>query len=878
MLGKYLYFLIVYLNVFSTTTDAETVFADIWLRNNNGPYQYGDTLDVDFVVIADMQVGDDTSVCIHATPGLQLHPGGPMFRYFLLDEFDEWQPIIMPPTLTSQSVNGTSSQITYTSCDHSEWKIEGTQSATVSADVHSGQELIVTILCEVEPSSTISQNQTESIDIEMPYFDFHWNEVASDEQKYVGIGGIATATLLLSFPKVKIDMWSVMFSMPLTSDLNIPMVTIVNASLSEVGANVPCDSNCVAAINDEWHLNATSVVTEKDVATTSCHTALQVTNGNVGHGDNEALFSLQVRIEDSLDMVNGSQLWVTVAVFLEGTHIWVGQIPVIVLVDDDRQPMIDYSVTMTTAPPIRQGDTLELCAEVWHYAIQAYAWNAKLNIIASPKVQFSGLSNYNDVTMSTIPMVTRKTPSLTELALSNITFSTHVNLCFEMIIGQGGSESVHNFVGAAEVVYSTHSGIQLSLPLKSVQFQYNVTVDDLSPGSLLLFEDDGVTYLCAPTTVKRFGTCVIGNVDGRWIGLHPWIHRLLAWNELSGDLYGTLYSPNDDVAGYMKSDDDGKSWIALSSRQWSDVMATDGFSGISTLTFDEFVPSTFLRLPKTGTYYQREPEPAELNELYECSSPLRDIDDWWRIDLGDNYDIYKLKVLGSCSQDWLTQSTSSIMHGYQCGDPLQADELLQQEITRKCSVNGVQGILGRFITVQLTGTKMCMNFCEIDAYAEINHKMVNVAVNKSTSQSSVIYGGYGSRVVDGNKSPLWSGYSCMHTRNEFEPHLLIDLEERYSILEVNFTNRQRACWKRSYNLTAVIGDYVADGGACSPLSQVDGHFEYDCGNNGVRGRIVTLRHVDNVTLPTTVCELSAYTKVMVTEHSYLIGGTEVCRW
>ena len=69
----------------------------------------------------------------------------------------------------------------------------------------------------------------------------------------------------------------------------------------------------------------------------------------------------------------------------------------------------------------------------------------------------------------------------------------------------------------------------------------------------------------------------------------------------------------------------------------------------------------------------------------------------------------------------------------------------------------------------------------------------NLALNRSTSQSSTSHNGASARAVDGNTSGTWSNRSITHTANENQPWWEVDLGSVQGISHLNIFNRTDSC-------------------------------------------------------------------------------------
>ncbi len=71
--------------------------------------------------------------------------------------------------------------------------------------------------------------------------------------------------------------------------------------------------------------------------------------------------------------------------------------------------------------------------------------------------------------------------------------------------------------------------------------------------------------------------------------------------------------------------------------------------------------------------------------------------------------------------------------------------------------------------------------------------ITNVAIGKSSSQSSTAYGGTASRANDGNTNGDWGGNSIAHTNSEINPWWQIDLAASFAIDHIEIWNRINSC-------------------------------------------------------------------------------------
>ena len=69
----------------------------------------------------------------------------------------------------------------------------------------------------------------------------------------------------------------------------------------------------------------------------------------------------------------------------------------------------------------------------------------------------------------------------------------------------------------------------------------------------------------------------------------------------------------------------------------------------------------------------------------------------------------------------------------------------------------------------------------------------NLALNRSTTQSSVAHGGASARAVDGDVNGTWSDRSVTHTADEYQPWWEVDLGSVQGISHINIFNRTDSC-------------------------------------------------------------------------------------
>ncbi|MCX2842003.1 discoidin domain-containing protein [Microbulbifer thermotolerans] len=95
----------------------------------------------------------------------------------------------------------------------------------------------------------------------------------------------------------------------------------------------------------------------------------------------------------------------------------------------------------------------------------------------------------------------------------------------------------------------------------------------------------------------------------------------------------------------------------------------------------------------------------------------------------------------------------------------------------------------------------------ISASEVASGEIVNLALGKSTSQSSTDYSGISSRAVDGDVRGNWSSNTITHTENEIQPWWQVDLGSVSTISTINLYNRTDSCCSsRLSNFYVLVSD------------------------------------------------------------------------
>lgn len=122
---------------------------------------------------------------------------------------------------------------------------------------------------------------------------------------------------------------------------------------------------------------------------------------------------------------------------------------------------------------------------------------------------------------------------------------------------------------------------------------------------------------------------------------------------------------------------------------------------------------------------------------------------------------------------------------------------------------------------------------------------VNHALGSYASQSNTSIRGYAYRAVDGNRSGIFSHFSCTHTPTEENPFWSVSFEPGLvNVSAVRISNRQDCCQDRLSDFEIRIGDYYGEEAIKSPkcgdLHTVSGASKVISCPNMV-GRFLTIR-------------------------------------
>jgi hypothetical protein len=217
-----------------------------------------------------------------------------------------------------------------------------------------------------------------------------------------------------------------------------------------------------------------------------------------------------------------------------------------------------------------------------------------------------------------------------------------------------------------------------------------------------------------------------------------------------------------------------------------------------------------------------------------CSTTQKDPENtnpWWYVDLQDEYKISSVEVYGrtDCCGDRLANFQVRV------GDKKPQNGNL--DANRACNEKTNQGMndynlfnlnnpalpsvtvkchneLGNYVSINIPNRADYLALCEVKVYGTKSGKVaVNLALGKTTTQSSTGWNGASSRAVDGNVAGSFESGSCTHTFNEVSKNAggvswwMVDLEKEAEVRKVVVYNRNDDCCKNRNNQFQVrVGD------------------------------------------------------------------------
>ncbi|XP_070537630.1 uncharacterized protein [Ptychodera flava] len=196
-----------------------------------------------------------------------------------------------------------------------------------------------------------------------------------------------------------------------------------------------------------------------------------------------------------------------------------------------------------------------------------------------------------------------------------------------------------------------------------------------------------------------------------------------------------------------------------------------------------------------------------------CMRTRREYEPWWKVDLGQEYEIYAVIVTkrADCCAYSLHGAIVRVGNSDVIANNRQCREIITAEDINSTSEVQVECLLqGQFVSVQLENEIRFLTLCEVEVMGEdIVDNLPNVALGKPAEQSSTYYSNVASRAVDGNEDPLLRRGSCMHSGRQAGAWWRVDLLNIYSVYKVVMINRE-CCPGRLKGAVVRVGYYSDD--------------------------------------------------------------------
>ncbi|MDO5979577.1 discoidin domain-containing protein [Flavivirga spongiicola] len=191
------------------------------------------------------------------------------------------------------------------------------------------------------------------------------------------------------------------------------------------------------------------------------------------------------------------------------------------------------------------------------------------------------------------------------------------------------------------------------------------------------------------------------------------------------------------------------------------------------------------------------------------------VEEWWEVDLGQVASITDIKVYNrtDCCADRLSNYhvfvsdvafTSTTVSGSQ-GQSGVSDfnQTTQAGTPTTISVNRN----GRYVRVQLSSSTGTLSLAEVEVLGTLINPPVNLALNKTATQSSTSGSYVASKSIDGNTSGIiWPDGEGSHTNQESQPWWQVDLGAVSNITDVKVYNRTDCCADRLTNYHIFVSD------------------------------------------------------------------------
>ncbi|XP_033112683.1 uncharacterized protein LOC117113459 [Anneissia japonica] len=244
-----------------------------------------------------------------------------------------------------------------------------------------------------------------------------------------------------------------------------------------------------------------------------------------------------------------------------------------------------------------------------------------------------------------------------------------------------------------------------------------------------------------------------------------------------------------------------------------------------------------------------------------CTHTQKQAENWWMVDLGNSYAIGKVRIYNraDCCRERLNGATihvgddvKGMLTNAQCGESIaDADTSAGSVIDRQCS----PVLNGRYVSVSLPNNYLSL--CEVEVFS-----LRLLSERRSTRQSSITWGGYPGRAVDGRSAINFNQNSCTHTSGKGDNWWQVDLGRTYSVGHVRIFNRADCCRERLNDATIHVGDdakgMLTNAQCGEPITDADTKagsvIDRQC-NPVLNGRYVSVALKDSIL---TLCEVEVW--------------------
>ncbi|XP_065117501.1 fucolectin-like [Paramisgurnus dabryanus] len=199
-------------------------------------------------------------------------------------------------------------------------------------------------------------------------------------------------------------------------------------------------------------------------------------------------------------------------------------------------------------------------------------------------------------------------------------------------------------------------------------------------------------------------------------------------------------------------------------------------------------------------------------EAAYCSITEYQLSPWWRLDLLDYYEIStvvitarsdccpyqtngaEIRIGNSTENNGTNNPICAVTSGFQLG----------QTISYSCGV-----MVGRYITVVMTGGTYTLTLCEVEVY-----DTENVARQGTVIQSSTYF--VAQNAIDGKRYGPGEAAYCSITAYQSDPWWRLDLQYKYEIGTVIITARSDCCVAQTNGAEIRIGNSLENNGNNNP--------------------------------------------------------------